>query len=63
MTPKEQEFIHDIVNKLTIAHGGLNNVIEDSEELSKEDILKVCKDVKLNLDKVFALVKARIDEA
>ncbi len=61
MSP-EQIFIHDIVNKLTIALGELDYIISSKDKLSKEEILESVAAAKLEVNNTFTIIKARKNE-
>ena len=58
----EQEFIHDIANKLTIAHGKLSRIISKSDKFTKEEIIEISSKAKRELDETFELIDFRKKE-
>ena len=55
----EREFIHDIVNKLTVAEGKLGRIMRKSADLSKEDILADVEKTKSYILQAFDIINSR----
>ena len=58
----EREFIHDLVNKLTIAQGKLNRIILKADKFTKEEVLENAAKAKNDLDEAFKLITTRQKE-
>jgi len=59
MSEKEREFIHDVVNKLTMTKGRIGRIIKKSEKFTKEEIIELAKKAEEELDAAFELIKTR----
>lgn len=55
----ENEFIHDLVNKLTMSKGKISRIVKKSEKFSKEEIVEMAQKAEQELDAAFELIKAR----
>ena len=59
MSEKEREFIHDLVNKLTMSKGKMARIVNKSEKFTKEELVEMAKKAEEELDAAFELIKAR----
>lgn len=58
----ERDLIHDLVNKLSIAQGYVSRICRKPEKYNQEDLLKVIKLCKDELDQAFEHIKQRKEE-
>ena len=56
---KEAEFLHDLVNKISLAYGKINRVLMKSETLSKVEIIENIGEAKNDLDAAFEVINER----
>ena len=55
----ERDFIHDVLNPLTIVEGNINLMIRRWEKLSKEEIHESMGLLKTELERAFAIIAER----
>ncbi len=55
----ERDFIHDVINKLTMTDGILKRTIKKASKFSKEEILEMNSKALSELESAFKIIKAR----
>jgi hypothetical protein len=56
---EEQEFIHDLVNKLTIVYGNVGRIVKKQDTFTKEEMVAKATTATQALEKTFDLINER----
>jgi hypothetical protein len=55
----EEDFIHDLVNKMSMGYGKVNRVLMKKDKLSHDEIIEIIEKAKEDLDLAFEIVNSR----
>jgi hypothetical protein len=55
----EREFMHDLVNQMSMAHGKINRMLMKREQFSEEEIFENLEQAQINLESAFELINQR----
>jgi hypothetical protein len=58
----ENEFLHDIVNKITIAYSRLERIERKLDKFSKEEVVEMVTKARVALDSLLELINERKSE-
>ena len=55
----EKEFIHDLVNKISMAYGKVDRVLMKKDTFTHEEIVSNLENARNDLDETFELINSR----